>query len=249
MSSPRRKGKSSRATSGRWVRDTPSSPVASAPEFRGTAELIEPGTNRRRSATGSNSRKLSNGKVTILVATIAAAAGIATATLNGMFNLASSHSAQFSPNTSESAPRVPIASPAPTASQAHLVADPLVAGDNSAFIADVTYPDGTKVVAGQHFVKKWEIRNIGSVAWIGRYLAAYGESTGACTYPSRVLVPETSPGETAIISVTVTAPSTPQVCYVTWKMVTAAGNLYFPNEIGIWFNVRIVAAPARNVSM
>jgi hypothetical protein len=102
-------------------------------------------------------------------------------------------------------------------------------------------------MASQHFVKKWAIRNTGNVAWIGRYLAADGPSTGACTYPSRVPVPATYPGETANISVTVTAPSTPQVCYATWKMVTAAGDLYFPDEIGIWFNVRIVPAPT-NVS-
>jgi hypothetical protein len=122
-----------------------------------------------------------------------------------------------------------------------LPANPLVQGDNSTFIADINYPDGTKVPAGQHFVKKWKIKNIGSVPWIGRYLAPDGKITGACTYPSRVPVPTTYPGKPAIISVPVVAPSAPQVCYVTWKMVNTAGDLYFPNEEGIWFNVTIVA--------
>jgi hypothetical protein len=112
-------------------------------------------------------------------------------------------------------------------------------------MADVTYPDGTKVPEGQSFIKKWEVKNIGSVPWIGRYLEPDGKVTGACTYPSRVPVPATYPGKTAIISVPVVASSTPQVCFVTWKMVNEAGDLYFPNEEGMWFNVTIVAPPGR----
>jgi Ig-like domain from next to BRCA1 gene len=197
------------------------------------------------SATGVGSRKLSSGQVTVLVATIGAAATITTAALNGMFGLVSSHSTPTPtpPPTSASSSVPATASAKPSASSSHLAAGPLVAGDNSAFVSDVTYPDGSKVVAGQRIIKKWEIKNTGSVTWTGRYLVADGESTGACTYPSRVPVPTTDPGHTAIISVSVMAASTPQVCYVTWKMANGAGNLYFPNEIGIWFNVRIIASP------
>lgn len=115
-----------------------------------------------------------------------------------------------------------------------------MAGDNSEFIKDVTYPDESKVMTGQNFTKKWEIKDTGNVHWVGRYLAAAGQSTGACTYPPRVRVPNTNPGQSVVISVPVTAPATPQVCYVYWKMETSTGTPYFPNMIGIWFNIKVV---------
>jgi hypothetical protein len=124
-----------------------------------------------------------------------------------------------------------------------LAAGPVVTGDNSAFVRDVTYPDESKVLVGQRFIKKWEIKNTGTVLWAGRYLVPDGESTGTCSYPSRVAVPTTYPGNTAIISVSVTAPSAPQVCYVTWKMADGTGGLYFPDEVGIWFDVDIISKP------
>lgn len=40
-------------------------------------------------------------------------------------------------------------------------------GDVSEFIADVTVPDGSEVRAGSTFVKTWELRNAGTVAWAG----------------------------------------------------------------------------------
>lgn len=119
-------------------------------------------------------------------------------------------------------------------------------GDASAFIRDVTYPDYSKVYPSSHFTKIWELRNDGIVKWTGRYLAALGPSSGGCKYPSRVAIPATDPGEMADISVSVTAPASPGICDVTWKMVTRTGQLYFPNDTeGIWFKV-IVVAPKKS---
>jgi hypothetical protein len=119
---------------------------------------------------------------------------------------------------------------------------PLMPGDASAFISDVTYPDYSRVYAGSHFAKIWELRNSGSVKWAGRYLAALGPSSGGCKYPSRVAIPITDPGSTTEISVNVTASASPGTCDVTWKMVTSTGQLYFPNDSGgIWFKVVVVA--------
>jgi hypothetical protein len=43
------------------------------------------------------------------------------------------------------------------------------------------------------------------------------------------------------ISVNVVAPQSPGLCYVTWRMVTSSGVLYFPNDTeGIWFKVLVV---------
>ncbi|HRI57933.1 MAG TPA: NBR1-Ig-like domain-containing protein, partial [Anaerolineae bacterium] len=37
--------------------------------------------------------------------------------------------------------------------------------DDAAFVADVTIPDGTEVVAGTTFVKIWRLRNSGTSTW------------------------------------------------------------------------------------
>ena len=176
------------------------------------------------------------------VAVIGAMASVVAAIFTGpLLNSSGEHPApQPGASTSGAAP-AHSATSTPVASAEPLPANPLVPGDDSTFIADITYRDGTKVPEGQSFIKTWEIKNTGTIPWVGRYLAPDGRITGACTYPSRVPVPTTYPGKAAIISVPVAAPSTPQVCFVTWKMVNEAGDLFFPNEEGMWFDVTIVA--------
>jgi hypothetical protein len=245
MSRLRRSKKSRPVASAKSLPDASCPPARPTPTSPGAA--THNGTRADREEAAAHSlRKLSEVRIPLTVAAIGAAAGIVTAGLNGMFGLASTHSSQLPSSTlaSESAkPRA--SSPTPIASTTQLPADPLMQGDNSAFIADVNYPDGTKLPEGQLFIKKWEIKNIGRIPWIGRYLEPDGKITGACTYPSLVPVPTTYPGKPAIISVPVVASIVPQVCYVTWKMVNSIGDLYFPNEEGIWFNVTIVAPSHR----
>jgi hypothetical protein len=163
--------------------------------------------------------------VALSAAVIGAVATITGATIDASLTPAGPGVATFT---------APASSPAPSASPVFM------AGDDATFISDVTYPDGSKVTVGSTFVKKWELKNTGSVRWVNRYLAAIGPSQGACTFPARVPVPATNPGQTVIISVPVTAPSTPQLCYVPWKMVTANNVLYFPSFIGVWFEVKVV---------
>lgn len=122
-------------------------------------------------------------------------------------------------------------------------AAPLTSGDASAFIRDVTYPDYSKVRVNKHFIKTWELKNVGIVKWTGRYLAAMGPSVGKCIYPHRVRIRATAPGDPVDISVNVTAANSPGLCYVTWRMVTSTGRLYFPgNTRGIWFKVNVISA-------
>jgi hypothetical protein len=181
-------------------------------------------------------RNLSAAQAAIAAATICAAATVIAAGLGVFAKTPSpdSPSASAVPTASLSESRP---SPAPEAT------GPLVPGDSSVFVTDVTYPDGSTVAEGQHFIKKWEIRNTGTVLWVGRYLAADGISRGSCTYPSRVVIPTTYPGQDVTISVPVTASDSPGLCFVTWKMETGTGTLYFPNEIGIWFSVNVIIAP------
>lgn len=240
MSNQRRSQKSRQAISARPLGDTPDSPAKAIGASPGTSVLAKPVTDQRQK-TGDSPREPHTGRVPLVVAAIGAMASIAAAALSGpLLNSGSAHPASSAGAPASAPATARAATPTPVASAVPLPANPLVPGDNSTFITDITYRDGTKIPEGQSFIKTWEIKNTGSVPWVGRYLAPDGKITGACTYPSRVPVPTTYPGKPAIISVPVVAPSTPQVCFVTWKMVNAAGDLYFPNEEGMWFNVTIV---------
>jgi hypothetical protein len=116
-------------------------------------------------------------------------------------------------------------------------------GDVSEFVADVTVPDGTPVPAGSRFVKTWELRNAGSVGWIGRYLVRSGSfgSPDQCRTPDRVPVPYTAPGEHVRISVDVQAPPSAGHCQVYWKMADSEGHLLLPDARAVFFSVRITA--------
>ncbi|MFJ9780826.1 NBR1-Ig-like domain-containing protein [Amycolatopsis sp. NPDC101161] len=119
--------------------------------------------------------------------------------------------------------------------------EPAAAGDVSEFVADVTVPDGSAVAAGSRFTKTWELRNAGSVGWIGRYLVRSGSFGGPdqCRTPDRVPVPYTAPGEHVRISVDVQAPSAAGHCQVYWKMADSEGHLLLPDARAVFFSVRI----------
>ncbi|TDD31873.1 hypothetical protein E1287_24930 [Actinomadura sp. KC06] len=118
---------------------------------------------------------------------------------------------------------------------------PVVIGDRSVFVADVTIPDGTVVKTGQQFVKTWELANAGSVPWRGRFLAraTLPADNGTCSTPGKVPIPDTEPGAHVRVSVRVTAPATPGSCWVGWKMVDGAGKQLLPGARPVFFVVNV----------
>ncbi|MBT2213522.1 NBR1-Ig-like domain-containing protein [Actinomadura sp. NEAU-AAG7] len=119
---------------------------------------------------------------------------------------------------------------------------PLFSGDASAFVGDVTIPDGTVVRTGQRFIKTWELKNAGAVHWHGRFLqrAALPADNGTCLTPAKVPIPDTGPGARVRISVPVTAPAAPGSCWVAWKMVDGEGRQLFPSARPVYFVVNVV---------
>lgn len=113
------------------------------------------------------------------------------------------------------------------------------AKDDSAFVGDITYPDGSEVRPGSSFKKVWRIRNIGTTSWTGRRLARI--NTGPCRSPETVLIPPTAPGQTADIAVQVRAPDKPGNCRIYWKMTDAQGQELFPNKRPVFLDVRVTA--------
>lgn len=132
------------------------------------------------------------------------------------------------------------ATPTPSSTK---FSDSLIAGDSSRFVGDVTIPDGTKVKVNSHFEKVWALANAGKVAWHNRYLERMNPASAedGCQAPQRVAIGDTPPGENVMISVEVTAPSSPGKCWVGWKMVDENGKEFFPTRRPVYFMVVVVA--------
>ena len=119
---------------------------------------------------------------------------------------------------------------------------PLVPGDASELIGDVTVPDGTEVPTGSRFVKTWEFRNSGTVPWVDRSLrreGSFGPGDG-CRTAETVPVPDTGPGQSVRVSVEVRAPDEPGYCQVYFKMVDDAGRMLLPGARAAYFFIRVV---------
>ncbi len=126
-------------------------------------------------------------------------------------------------------------------------------GDRSAFVRDVSAPDGALVLPGQRFTKTWELQNAGSVPWEGRFLQCMDEEVVVATRTGetlhlahnlvpdqqRIPVPTTAPGATVQLSVDFTAPREPGTVLSYWKSVFPDGTLCFADSVGVWVKVRV----------
>lgn len=115
-------------------------------------------------------------------------------------------------------------------------------GDKSSFVRDVTIADGTKILVGKKFTKIWEIRNVGSVVWVNRFLErqGLGEGPGLLKSPSRVPIPYTLPGQRCRIEIQLIAPQLPGSSYAEWKMVDTKGTILFPDQKPVYVSVDVV---------
>ncbi|MEU4422422.1 NBR1-Ig-like domain-containing protein [Actinoplanes sp. NPDC024001] len=111
------------------------------------------------------------------------------------------------------------------------------AHDDSQFEGDITYPDGSLVPPNSSFTKVWRLRNTGTVVWANRFLARANEQP--CAAPELVAIPQTKPGETVDISVTVRTPAGPATCKIFWKMADEQGRTMFPAKRPIFLDVRV----------
>lgn len=112
--------------------------------------------------------------------------------------------------------------------------------DNAEYVADLTIPDGTVMVPGQHFVKAWRIRNTGSRTWDRRYHWQF--EAGAPMGPVRsVASPKVAPGATVAFSVPMIAPRRPGLYVGYWQMTAADGSV-FGSQVTVVIRVRAQTA-------
>jgi hypothetical protein len=93
------------------------------------------------------------------------------------------------------------------------------------FVTDVTIPDDTELEPGTAFVKTWRMRNSGTCAWEpgSAWVFNSGDKMGG---PDSVSVSATEPGNTADISVNLTAPTTPGTYTGYWRMRRPNGEIF-----------------------
>jgi len=73
------------------------------------------------------------------------------------------------------------------------------------FVSDVTIPDNSEVNIGETFTKTWRVQNTGTCIWWEGYSVTH-YSEGSFGAPELSPLPRTNPGQTADVSVELTAP-------------------------------------------
>lgn len=139
----------------------------------------------------------------------------------------------------------PTITPTPTLSATLSTATPIsiptglasTSGDNAAFIADATIPDGTVVTAGSSFVKTWTIQNTGKTTWTTDYQLIYLDGVmGTNNLQAVKLTAPVAPGASVDVSVNFTAPQMNGSYISYWRMFSASGYL-FGDTLNVQFTV------------
>ncbi|RJP54479.1 MAG: hypothetical protein C4583_02400 [Anaerolineaceae bacterium] len=114
---------------------------------------------------------------------------------------------------------------------------PTSACDVSAFITDVTVPDGTVMAPGQNFDKTWRIQNSGTCAWTATYKAAFtGSGNGALGGVTTPIGKIVNPGDTIDITVEFVAPATAGD-YVSWWKLQNDASVFFGTPFSVAIKV------------
>jgi hypothetical protein len=114
----------------------------------------------------------------------------------------------------------------PTVATAQVVNAALVSNssacDSSAFVSDVTIPDGTVIAPGQTFVKTWLLRNAGTCTWSKSYYLTFvsGDDLDGV---ETLIGQSVSPGGQAKVSVSLTAPDSYATYTGYWRLANASG--------------------------
>lgn len=116
--------------------------------------------------------------------------------------------------------------PSPQVTASSTPVPPGPSGDQAAFVADVTIPDGTVISPGDAFVKTWRLQNAGTTTWSTSYSLVFvsGEQMGTIT--SVPLAQSVSPGAQIDISVDLVAPTSAGTYQGYWKIKNASGQFF-----------------------
>lgn len=144
-----------------------------------------------------------------------------------------------------SAPNAPSTTTGPKGCPVNVRVSPgtktLVPADGSEFVADVTIKDCTVQPRGQSVIKTWSFKNTGTVEWEGRFLHRINAHEGSpgCRAPERVAIPDTKPGKTVNVSVTIATPNERATCFGRWMQTDSEGNFTFPEQRPYYYTFKV----------
>ena len=98
--------------------------------------------------------------------------------------------------------------------------------DAAAFLADVTYPDGSLVARNSSFVKIWRIKNVGTCSWTPSYSLVFTSGDSMSGPAAISLAGSVNPGEYIEVAVNLTAPNKDGHYRGYWKLRNASGALF-----------------------
>lgn len=122
---------------------------------------------------------------------------------------------------------------------------PFTRCDWADFVADVTYPDGSKLGRDESFTKIWRLKNIGTCTWNTNYAIVF-VSGDAMNAPAAVSLPgSVGPGQTIDIQVKLTSPSSDGNYRADFKLRNASGLLFGVGNAAttsFWVSVKVAGA-------
>lgn len=119
--------------------------------------------------------------------------------------------------------------------------------DSAILVEDVTYPDNTRLYAGETFTKTWKLQNVGTCTWTG-YTVTFVNGDRMSS-PDSVPVPETERSQPVDVSVELTAPSSDGAYRGNFELHNAAGEtVQMGSESIFWVQVIIGEGGVINAS-
>jgi hypothetical protein len=97
--------------------------------------------------------------------------------------------------------------------------------DNSAYVSDVTIPDGTIVTPGSSFTKTWGLQNTGTCNWTTSYSIVF-VSGSAMSGVTTALAKEVVSGDTTNISIKLVAPTSAGTYTGYWRLQNASASVF-----------------------
>jgi hypothetical protein len=134
----------------------------------------------------------------------------------------------------------PIAGFTPISGSPAAPVNPVDTCNNSAYISDVTIPDGTVLRPGADFVKTWRVQNTGTCAWDEGYKLVFIAGDRALDPVSFEITSAddfVAAGATDDLSIDLTAPEAEGSYTATWQMQTDTGA-YFGTPLTVVIEVQ-----------
>jgi len=115
--------------------------------------------------------------------------------------------------------------------------------DQAQFVSDVTVPDGSSFAPGAAFTKTWRLKNSGTCTWTTSYTLVWAGGDQMGSPVSTVLPVQVAPGQTADLSVNLTAPAASGHYKGLWKLANASGVQFGIGDAAntaFWADINVV---------